>query len=120
MSATWMVNQGPSFNLTRPGSSYNQLTGFTQRFMLSQDSSLLTPGKAEPHQLAETMKGTFKLRGKKKGLKKKPERCKNLVMPKESLAAEPIYGGFGKGKVNKAKKKVVKSKPKKRRYRVKK
>ena len=119
MSATWMVNQGPSFNLVRPGSSYNQLTGFTQRFMLSQDSPLLTPGKAEPHQPAETMKGTFTLRGKK-AMKKKPERCKNLVMPKDTLAPQPIYGGFGKSKINKAKKKVVKSKPKKRRYRVKK
>ena len=118
MSATWMVNQGPSFNLVRPGSSYNQFTGFPQRFMLSQDSPLLT-GKAEPHQPAETMKGTFKLRGKK-AVKKKPERCKNLVMPKDTLAPQPIYSGFGKSKINKAKKKVVKSKPKKRRYRVKK
>ena len=115
---SWVVNQGPSFNLTRPGDSYQQLTGFTQRFMLAQDSSLLTPGKAEPHQPAETMKGTFRLRGKKV-MKKKPARCKNLVMPKESLTAAPIYGGFGKTKVNKAKKKVVKSKSKKRKYRVK-
>ena len=110
------MNNGPSFNLTRPGSSYNQLTGFGQRFMLSQDSPLLTPGKAEPHQPAETMKGTFKLRGKTK-LKKKPERCKELVMPKASLAPEPIYGGFGKSKPNKAKKKVVKKKPRKGRKR---
>ena len=110
---SWSINDGPSFNLTRPGSSYSQLTGFGQRFMLSQDSPLLTPGKAEPHQPAETMKGTFKLRGKTK-LKKKPERCKELVMPKASLAPEPIYGGFGKSKPNKAKKKVVKSKPGKR------
>ena len=45
---------------------------------------------------------------------KKPERCKELVMPKASLAPEPIYGGFAKSKPNKAKKKVVKSKPGKR------
>ena len=115
---SWAINRGPSFNITRPGDSYNQLTGFGQRFMLTQDSSLLTPGKAEPHQPAETMKGTFKLRGKTK-MKKKPERCKNLIMPKDSLVAEPIYGGFGNSIQNKAKKKVIKSKPKKRRYRVK-
>ena len=91
------MNAGPSFNIQRPGSSYQQLTGFTQRFMLTQDSTLLTPGKAEPHQKAETMKGTFKLRGKTK-MKKKPERCKNLVMPQATLALESIYGGFGKSK----------------------
>ena len=94
---SWTVNQGPSFNVTRPGSSYQQLTGFTQRFMLTQDSTLLTPGKAEPHQKPETMKGTFKLRGKTK-MKSKPERCKNLVMPKASLKPEAIYGGFGSSK----------------------
>ena len=94
---SWAVNQGPSFNVMRPGSSYQQLTGFTQRFMLTQDSTLLTPGKAEPHQKPETMKGTFKLRGKG-GMKKKPERCKNLVMPKESLKPEAIYGGFAKSR----------------------
>lgn len=109
---SWSINGGPSFNLTRPGSSYNQLTGFGQRFMLTQDSTLLTPGKAEPHQPAETMKGTFKLRGKGK-MKKKPEKCKNLVMPKESLTVEPIYGGFAKSKPNYAKKAVQKRKKKK-------
>ena len=108
---SWSLNGGPSFNVIRPGSSYNQLTGFTQRFMLTQDSSLLTPGKAEPHLPAETMKGTHKR--KKGGMKKKAPRCKNLVMPKESLAPEPIYGGFASSKPSKAKKKVQKSKVKK-------
>lgn len=89
------MNEGHSFNVMRPGSSYQQLTGFTQRFMLTQDSTLLTPGKAEPHLKAETMKGTFKLRGKTK-MKKKPKRCKNLVMP--NLMPESIYGGFAKSK----------------------
>ena len=84
--------------------------------MLSQDSSLLTPGKAEPHQPAETVKGSTKSK-RKGGMKKKPERCKNLVMPKQSLVPEPIYGGFGKSMPNQAKKKVVKSKPKKKTYR---
>ena len=105
----WSLNGGPSYNTTLPGDSYPQLTGFTQRFMLTQDSRLMTPGKSEPHLPPETMKDTFKLR--KGGIKKKPERCKNLIMPKASLAPEPIYGGFAKSMPNKAKKKVVKSKP---------
>jgi len=113
---SWSINEGPSFNLVRPGDSYQQLTGFSQRFMLSQDSSLLTPGKAEPHMPAETMKGTFKGKGKGK-MKKKPTRCKELVMPKRTLANEPIYGGFGKSKPNEAKKKVVKKKLRKGRKR---
>ena len=111
---SWSINQGPSFNITRPGSSYNQLTGFTQRFMLPQDSQLMTPGKAEPHLAAETMKGTTKLR---KGSRKiKNPRCKDLVMPKGQ--DDPIYGGFSKSMPNKATKKVVrkrKAKLKKRR-----
>ena len=112
---SWALNQGPSFNITRPGSSYQQLTGFTQRFMLSQDSPLMTPGKAEPHLPAETMKGTTKYR--KNNRSKKAERCKNLVMPKVTLAPEPIYGGFGKSKPNKAKKTVPKKPRRKMRKR---
>jgi len=103
-----MLNQGPSFNLTRPGSSYQQLSGFSQRFMLTQDSTLLTPGKKEPHLPAETMKGTTKRR--KNNRTKKPERCKNLVMPKYTLEPEPIYGGFSKSKQSQVKKKVTKKK----------
>ena len=115
---SWSLNEGPSFNTMRPGSSYQQLTGFTQRFMLTQDSTLLTPGKPEPHQRPETMKGTFKLRGKTK-MKKKPERCKNLVMP--NLKQESIYGGFAKSKQGlgayskMTKKKAKKGKKKKKR-----
>ena len=112
---SWAINQGPSFNITRPGSSYNQLTGFTQRFMLTQDSPLMTPGRAEPHLPAETMKGTTKYR--KNNRSKKPERCKNLVMPKVSLAPEPIYGGFGKSMANKTKKTVPKKPRRKMRKR---
>ena len=115
---SWALNGGPSFNTTIPGSSYQQLTGFTQRFMLQQDSPLLTPGKREPHLPAETMKGTFKRKGK--GVRKKPKPCRNLIMPKASLAPEPIYGGFAKSKPNAAKKKVTKSKTKKgKRHRLK-
>ena len=108
---SWALNRGPSFNTTLPGTSYNQLTGFTMRFMLTQDSPLMTPGKAEPHLPAETMSGTHKR--KKGGMKKKPERCKNLVMPKVSLAPEPIYGGFAKSMPSHVKKRVTKTKPKK-------
>ena len=113
---SWAVNAGPSFNVQRPGSSYQQLTGFTQRFMLTQDSTLLTPGKAEPHLKPETMKGTFKLRGKTK-MKRRPERCKNLIMP--NLKVEPIYGGFGSkqglsGFLKISKKKKAKKKAKNR------
>ena len=93
---SWMLNQGPSFNVTRPGNSYHQLSGFSQRFMLTQDSTLLTPGKPEPHLPAETMKGTTKKR--KHNRTNKPERCKNLVMPKYTLEPEYIYGGFAKSK----------------------
>ena len=50
-------------------------------------------------------------------MKKKPTRCKELVMPKRTLANEPIYGGFGKSKPNEAKKKVVKKKLRKGRKR---
>ena len=53
---SWIVYSQPSFNTTIPRSNYPQLSGFSQRFMLSQDSSLMTPGKAEPHLPAETMK----------------------------------------------------------------
>ena len=88
---SWMVYNQPSFNTTIPRSNYSQLSGFSQRFMLSQDSSLMTPGKAEPHLPAETMKGTYKRKRKGKGArKKKPPRCKNLVMPMDSLKPERL------------------------------
>ena len=115
---SWSINQGPSFNVIRPGDSYNQLTGFTQRFLLSQDSNLRTPGKSQPNLPAETVKGSTKDKRRKK-MSKKMEKSKNLIMPKDTLAPEPIYGGFGKSIISKVKKKVVKSKPKKRKYRVK-
>ena len=113
---SWAVNRGPSFRVSRDGNTYNQLTGFTQRFMLPQDSNMLTPGKAEPHLPSESVKGSTKSgRKRKSGLRKKPERCKNLIMPKDSLTNTPIYSGFGTSLQNKAKKKVVKPKTRKRR-----
>lgn len=114
---SWVLNGGPSFNLTRAGSSYNQLTGFTQRFMLRQDDHRMTPGKSEPHMPAETAKGTTKL--KKHQRKIKAKSCKDLVMPKGN--PEPIYGGFSNIK-NKATKRVSrkgKGKQKLRKRRVK-
>ena len=113
---SWMLNQGPSFNVLRPGDSQPQLTGFTQRFMLREDDPRMTPGKKHLHLPAETMKGSTKLKKHQRQIKEKP--CKDLIMPKGN--PEPIYGGFAKSKPNKATTKVVKPKRKKmRRKRVK-
>ena len=111
---SWSMNAGPSFNITRPGDSYSDLSGFGQRFMLLQTDPRMTPGKKEPHLPGETMKGTTKLKKSNRKVKKKP--CKDY-MPKGN--AEPIYGGFGKSKPNKASTKVVKSKRKLKKHRVK-
>ena len=112
---TYVLNQGPSFNITRPGSSYSDLSGFSQRFMLKQDDPRMTPGKAEPHLPEETHKGTTKLRKANRKIKRRP--CKTY-MPKGN--PEPIYGGFAKSKPNKATKRVVKRKaPKMKKRRVK-
>lgn len=71
---SWMLNQGPSFNVETP--KPYQLSGFGERFMLKQDDPRMTPGKPEPHLPAETMKGTFAL--KKSSRKKKHVKCKDL------------------------------------------
>ena len=102
------MNAGPSFNVQRPGSSYADLSGFSQRFMLRQDDPRMTPGKKEPHRPKATMKGTTKLRKSNRSVKNK--RCKD-VMPKGK--PEPIYGGFGKSKPSKVTAKIQKSKGKK-------
>ena len=113
---SWSLNGGPSFNIMRPGNSYQQMTGFTQRFMLREDDPRMTPGKSHVHLPAETMKGTTKLKKHQRQIHAKP--CKDLIMPKGN--PEPIYGGFAKSKPNKATTKVVKKKRKKlRRKRVK-
>jgi hypothetical protein len=105
---TFVMNAGPSFNLTRPGSSYPDLSGFSQRFMLSQNDPRMTPGKAEPHLPGETMKGTTKMRKSNRSIKKKA--CKEY-MPKGQ--PEPIYGGFAKSKPSKVTGRVVRKKSKK-------
>ena len=107
---SWCINQGPSFNITRPGNSYQQLTGFTQRFMLTESDPRMTPGKKHPHLPAETMKGTFKTKKQTHQIKEKP--CKDLIMPTGN--PEPIYGGFAKSKPNYATTKIQKPKRKKR------
>ena len=82
--------------------------------MLLQTDPRMTPGKKEPHLPGETMKGSTKLKKSNRKVKKKP--CKDY-MPKGN--PEPIYGGFGKSKPNKASTKVVKSKGKLKKHRVK-
>ena len=109
---SWSLNAGPSFNVERPGSSYPMLSGFGQRFMLQQDDARMTPGKPEPHLPTETFKGTTKMGKSNRKIKTKP--CKEY-MPKGN--PQPIYGGFGKSKPNKATTRVVKAKKKKMRKR---
>jgi hypothetical protein len=75
--------------------------------MMTQDDPRRTPGKAEPHYKAETMKGTTKMR--KSNKKVKVLRCREQV-PKGN--PEPIYSGYSNVK-NKASKRVVKKKRKK-------
>ena len=82
---SWSMNRGQSFNTTLPGFSYPKLSGFSQRFMLSQNDNRMTPGKSEPHLPTETTKGTFKL--KKATRKQKRTRCKDLVMPNKKNPA---------------------------------
>ena len=116
---SWCLNDGPSFNLTRAGSSYQQLTGFTQRFMLEQNDPRMTPGKRQPHLPKETMKGTFKLK-KAKSSKMSCSHNRDLIMPNAKKQDDPIYGGFGKSKPNKASTKVSRKKmPKLKKHRVK-
>ena len=88
---SWSVHSAPSFDITRPGSSYQQLSGFSQRFMLTQDSRLLTPGTKEKHLPAETMTGTYKRKRKGKGaIQRKPVPNKSLIMPYYNKKPETI------------------------------
>ena len=112
---SWAINQGPSFDVIRKGSSYSKLSGFDQRFMLLESDPRMTPGKAHVHLPPETMKGTFKM--KKANRKVKKKACKDHIMPKGN--PEPTYGGFGKSKPNKASRKVVKPGKPLKKYRVK-
>ncbi len=109
------MNAGPSFNVQRSGSTYPDLSGFSQRFMLGQNDPRMTPGKAEPHLPGETMKGTTKMRKSNRSIKKKA--CKEY-MPKGQ--PQPIYGGFAKSKPSKVTGRVVRKKGKKlKKHRVK-
>ena len=88
---SWAVHSAPSFNITRPGRSYQQLSGFGQRFMLTQDSRLLTPGTKEKLLPAETMTGTYKRKRRGKAARKrKPVANKTLIMPHYNNNPETI------------------------------
>lgn len=112
---SWALNQGPSFNIVRPGSSYPKLNGFFQRFELKQDDPRFTPGKGEPHLPRETIKGTTKLKKHNRKTKGNPP-CKDSI-PKGN--PEPIYGGFGKSMPNYASTRVSRKKPKLKKRRLK-
>ena len=106
---SWVLNRGPSFNTMRSGASQKMgFSGFQQRFELSQDSNLMTPGKKEPHLKAETTKGTTKLKKSNRKPKGNPA-CKDSI-PKGN--PQPIYGGFANVK-SKASTRIQKSKSKK-------
>ena len=109
----FVLNEGPSFNVLRAGSSYPLLSGFGQRFDLLQSDPRFTPGKAPVHLPAETMKGTFKVHKANRKPKPAPKRaCPVDTKP------QPIYGGFANVKPEDSKPR--KRKRKKRRKRVKK
>jgi hypothetical protein len=90
------VNAGPS--LDTQAHQFNQLSGFSQRFMIRQDDPRWFPGRKEPHLPAETMKGTFKLAKAKRSAKR--VRCADQV-PKGQPDA--IYGGYDNVKAEKPK-----------------
>ena len=91
---SWALNQGPSFNVIRPGSSYPKLSGFYQRFDLSQADPRMTPGKAA-------------IRLPKA---KKPGKAQKKVNGIPDVKPEPIYGGFANRKPKVVKKKRKRTK----------
>lgn len=97
---SWCLNQGPSFDTQRH--TFQKLNGFYQRFELSQDSPMMTPGKPQPRLKAETMKGTTKLKASKR-----PGGAGKQVVYSDSIPKnqpEPIYSGYAntRNKVTKA------------------
>ena len=111
---SWSMNQGPSFNLQVPGSSQKMgFSGFANRFELRQDSVLMTPGRAEPHLKAETIKGTTKLKKANRKTKGNP-KCKDAI---PTGNPEPIYRGFANIKSKVTKKVSRKKMPKLKRFR---
>jgi hypothetical protein len=77
---SWCVNQGPSFDLQRH--QFGKLNGFYQRFNLTQDSNLMTPGKREKVLSNSTLR---------KGKHGKQIKYSDSI-PKAQ--PEPIYSGF--------------------------
>ena len=78
---SWCVNQGPSFDNQRH--QYGKLSGFYQRFNLTQDSNMMTPGKR-----AKVLSGSTL---RPKGWQGKQIKYSDSI-PKTQ--AEPIYSGF--------------------------
>ena len=90
------TNAGPSFDTQ--AHQFNQLSGFSQRFMIRQDDQRWTPGKKEPHLPADTNKGTFTLHKARRTTKR--AKCAD-TMPKGQ--PEAIYGGYDNIKASKPK-----------------
>ena len=101
---SWCVNQGPSFDVQRH--QFQKLNGFYQRFNLTQDSPLMTPGKREPHLSGSTLR---------KGKKDKQIKYTDSI-PQDQPA--PIYSGFSNTR-NKVNSKIKKSGGKLKRRKIK-
>jgi hypothetical protein len=101
---SWCVNQGPSFDVQRH--QFQKLNGFYQRFNLTQDSPLMTPGKREPHLSGSTLR---------KGKKDKQIKYTDSI-PQDQPAA--IYSGFSNTR-NKVNSKIKKSGGKLKRRKIK-
>jgi hypothetical protein len=80
---SWCLNQGPSFDTERH--QFGKLNGFYQRFNLTQDSNLMTPGKREK------VLSNAKTKGSRPAKQPKPVKYSDSI-PKTQ--PEPIYSGF--------------------------
>ena len=101
---SWCVNQGPSFDNQRH--QYGKLNGFYQRFNMTQDSNMMTPGKREPHLSGSTLRK-----------KQKDKQIKySDSIPKDQ--PEPLYSGFSNTR-NKVTSKIKKSGGKLKRRKIK-
>ena len=101
---SWCVNQGPSFDNQRH--AYGKLNGFYQRFNLTQDSPLMTPGKREPHLSGSTLR---------KGKQDKQIKYTDSIQQDQP---EPIFSGFSNTR-NKVNSKIKKSGGKLKRRKIK-
>ncbi len=101
---SWCVNQGPSFDTQRH--AYGKLNGFYQRFQLTQDSNMMTPGKREPYLSGSTLR---------KGKRDKQIKYTDSI-PQDQ--PEPIFSGFSNTR-NKVNSKIKKSGGKLKRRKIK-